>query len=225
MTLVIYTAITNHYDTLKAPEVYTPDARYVAWLDGDDYVLPGRWEAMRLTVQARNPRVTARHPKLLAHRYHPDAEVSVWVDACLLITHDLTPLVDALTDAAPLVAYAHPERDCVYDEAAAVVAAGVADAGRVDAQVNAYRGEGYPARRGLFQSGLMARRHHAPALVRAQEDWWEDVSQYSQRDQVSGMVALWRHDLTYTPMDGEITDAVRYVHHPRMDTYLHRGRR
>lgn len=196
----------------------------MAYLDSDDYNPPEPWEVRPIDRQERNPRVTSRYYKLLPHRlFEAEAEISIWIDGSLRATADFTPLMGRVSETAPLAAFAHPERRCVYDEARAVMAARVAIPQRVEAQMNAYRAEGYPAQRGLFQSGLLVRRHHDPALSTASEDWWQAVRSYSQRDQLSGMVALWRQDLTYVPLLGKLSDYVEYVHHPQTDHYLKLG--
>lgn len=217
--MIIYTAITNHYDTLKAPAVIQAGARYVAYLDGDDYAVPAPWEVRPIEGAERNPRVTSRRYKLLPHRYFPEHGVSIWVDSNLRLVADLTPLLASL-ERQPFAAFPHPERDGVYDEANAVLALSLATQERVRAQMQHYRDETYPVHNGLFMGGLLVRRHHDPALIRAAEDWWHDVQTYSQRDQLSGMVALWRQGLTYARLPGKLADYAQYEAHQRVSSYV-----
>lgn len=216
--MIIYTAITNHYDTLKAPSVLTPGAAYVAFVDDDGYEVPTPWQMRKIDGVERNPRVTSRRYKLLPHRYFPDHGVSIWVDSSLRIKADLTTLLAALAEQ-PLAAFPHPERDGIYDEASAVLALSLALRDRVRAQMQHYRDMEYPVHNGLFMGGLLVRRHHDQALIQASEDWWCDVQTYSQRDQLSGMVALWRHGLTFARLPGKLADYAEYVGHEKVSSY------
>jgi hypothetical protein len=56
-------------------------------------------------------------------------------------------------------------------------------------------------RRGLSETGMLARRH--TAAVRAMnQTWWNEIVSGSVRDQLSFDVAMWRHGLALDRMPG-----------------------
>lgn len=86
----------------------------------------------------------------------------------------------------------HPERDCLYDEAAVCKAWALDDPARIDAQMQRYRAMGYPTHHGLYMTGIIARWHDR-AHVRAMcECWWEEYRRGSRRDQLSLNYAIWQ---------------------------------
>ena len=61
------------------------------------------------------------------------------------------------------------------------------------AQVADYRSKGMPENFGLFAPGIMIRRHGSDKLKKMLRTWYEQMSLYSYRDQLSLAYAIWRH--------------------------------
>jgi hypothetical protein len=45
------------------------------------------------------------------------------------------------------------------------------------------------------------RRHNRPDLIRAMEDWWDEIVHYSKRDQLSFSFVAWKNNTSYTLID------------------------
>ena len=60
--------------------------------------------------------------KICPHRYLKEYDISIWVDGNLEIVGDVRKLVDEYDlDKADLYVRIHPRRNCIYDEAEAVI--------------------------------------------------------------------------------------------------------
>jgi len=65
----------------------------------------------------------------------------------------------------------------------------------VKEQKDFYLSEGCPDNTGIFMGGLIVRRH-TKAIARLNELWWEQITKFSQRDQLSLPYVLWKLGIT-----------------------------
>jgi hypothetical protein len=138
----------------------------------------------------------------MTHRYFPESDWSIWIDNKSRLLVDPLAVLDRLrgqSDAA-FFAFAHFARDCVYDEALAVLENGLEAAQVVRERVARYRAEGMPAHAGLIEGHFILRRHHDPAVAHFGERWFEHVLRYSRRDQLSFPYLAWRLGLRWAPI-------------------------
>jgi hypothetical protein len=128
--------------------------------------------------------------KLHPHLAVPDAEVTLWVDASILIKADryAERCLEALGDD-DLTTIVHPSRTCLYDEAAFSATLARYDRPALERQVAAYRFMSHPAGWGLFATGANVWRHTA-AMETFGSDWWHEIVTYTHQDQVSLPVLL-----------------------------------
>ena len=151
------------------------------------------WETYR-GAATLDPRARVRKVKALALEL-VEADVVVWVDGRIRLRGvPLRPLLRTALRSADVAAYRHPWRLCAYDEAQECSALGIAPAAVLQAQVDAYRAVGFPARVGLWNTMVVARRRTdaARALGRA---WWSELERHSIRDQVSFPFVLWQQGM------------------------------
>lgn len=202
--IVIYTAVTGSYDPLRPPQVIKPYFDYVAYVDDPDFPVPYPWQRRPISVSERSPRVTARYYKLHPHLLFPEYQMSVYIDASLVIRSDFYNLIMKSMRDHDIAQFPHPHRDCIYEEAKAVLHAKMDSEEAVIEQMRKYRAEGYPRHNGLFASGLMIRAHHAPLVIKVMEEWWQEIQMHSHRDQLSQPVVLWRNGLACYPIRDNI---------------------
>jgi len=188
---VVFTALAGNRDVLgdpgRLPAGWTP----VAFTDGATHPA---WQVLPLPSRNLGPKRAAVAVKVLAHRVFPDARHSLWLDANFHVACDLEALVtDALADA-DVALHAHPDRDCLYDEALACLELGRDAAATICAQVVRYAQVGFPPRAGLAATGVVLRRHTA-AVAALNEDWWAEVTAGSSRDQLSFDYVAWRQGI------------------------------
>jgi hypothetical protein len=219
---IVYTALTAGYDRLLPPAIVDPDIDYLVYTDAPPEEIPPPWQARPIHIELRNPRVTSRWYKILPHRHLPRGGHSLWIDANYEIVGSLSALFDRLAATTKIGMARHPERNCAYIEADAVKGIGLEHPEIVDAQMAQYRRLGYPADHGLTESGVMFRAHGDPRVRAAMEDWWRQIENFSQRDQLSVNFVLWRNSLRYTPLPWASRESpvLRYHPHVKSETYL-----
>jgi hypothetical protein len=229
---IVYTAVTGGFDELRPPAVVDPDIDYIVYTEAASANVPPPWQARSIETVGRNPRVTSRWHKILAHRHLPDCRYSLWIDGNFEIVGSLSALIDGLAASAKLATQDHPWRNCIYDEAETVKRDRVDDPEFVDLQMQYYRRLGYPAGNGLIESSILFRAHDDTLVRSVMEAWWQQLDLFSQRDQLSANFVFWRHGLEYATVPSMRQpnpwlhyhghrDTVRYLPDPEPD----RGRR
>ena len=88
--------------------------------------------------------------------------------------------------------FAHPDRDCIYDEVGASRGMAKYAGLPLDEQVASYRADDFPPRAGLIAGGLIARRVGQPGIDAIEAAWWAENLRWTYQDQLSLPVVLWR---------------------------------
>lgn len=201
--VMVYTAISDNYDGLHRPHVISEHCDYVCFTDNPN-LTSDVWKMRPFPVLMDDPARTAKLPKLLPHLLFPDYEISVWVDSNLAIRGDVGRLARQLLTDHYLALFRHPENRCsVFDEVKACIRLGKDDPDTMVRQVGHYVSEGFSGR-AAPACGILFRCHHNPLLIRAMEDWWQQVNRFSRRDQLSFEYIAERHKLNYLLIDEDI---------------------
>jgi hypothetical protein len=183
--LIIYTAIAgrNGRDQLADPEPI-PGVDYVCLTDqGFNSKI---WEMRPFAWIHQQPVRIAKHPKILPHRYFPDHDLSVWVDGNIAPGIKMADAVKELLLEHNMAIHRHPRRSCLYREAETIIAHQKDDPVLIEKIVLRYLArEGVPHEAGLYEGGIIYRRHHDPDIKRAMELWWQEIDAGSNRDQLS----------------------------------------
>jgi hypothetical protein len=202
--IVVYTAIYGNVDILKEPKVELEGCELVCFTDSKHL----KSEAFDVRVYPSidsDPRRSAKVFKILPHWFFRDYEYSLWIDGSVIIKKgDIGALVDRYLREHNIAFFAHPDRDCVYEEAEACIAMQCDQAATIRQQMEQYRGEGYPPHTGLVATGIVLRRHSCPRVIRADEDWWEQILAFSRRDQLSFNYVAWKNGLRYATIEGRL---------------------
>lgn len=193
---VIYTAITNRYDTLKSPRRLEPDCDYVCFTDESDAVAPP-WETVRISGTFRDPRMAARWYKVHPHVLFPSHALSIWIDGRIELRREMLPLARAALGGTSLAVFDNPWYQCVYLDAESVTREGRDARDIVDQQIARYHRSGLPRHLGNLSTGVTIRRHHDVDVIRAMTAWWDELERGSHRDQMSLAYVLWHHRLPF----------------------------
>lgn len=192
---VVYTCITDGYDCLDDPTVVSSDFDYVCFTDSITKYNGNVWSLRPIPDELKS--LTAvkqqRIIKICPHKYLPDYDLSVWVDANIDILIDMDKfLMSNCSDESKSVFMPyHPTRDCIYKEGPACVKYKKETKDVVDSLMTRYKKEGFPDNYGLVQSGIIIRRHNDPYCVSLMDLWAKEVVTNSHRDQLSFNYCLW----------------------------------
>jgi len=203
-SIVVYTAITGDYDTLKPqPIAASPDISCVAFLDQPTEAPP--WRALPVHTGFSDANRNAKIHKILPHRYFPNAAYSLWIDGSVTIrfTDSITLLIERYLADCDLVVFEHRARTCVYQEASVCMQRRLDDPAVIWQQVCRYTRAGYPANAGLAECPVILRRH-TPAVNAFNEAWWEEITHSSRRDQLSFNYVARQVGMRYATFPGDI---------------------
>lgn len=220
---VIYTANIGQYDTLREPQFVSDDIDYVCFTDDVDFhsevwqVRPLVWDDSQLTN-----RLKSKKHKLFAHLLFPEYERSIWIDSSAWIKKDLRRYAEVYMKESDMLCFPHPERNCLYGEGWDCIKNRVDRKDVILKQMDRYRADGYPSDNGLIVSACMVRHHMEGSVIKVMEDWWEEISGNSIRDQISFPYVCWKNKFIYDLCDLDPTENEYYElchHKAKRETY------
>ena len=193
--IVIYSCVTDGYDTPRAPQYMQKNERFIFYHDNATPEAPYPWE---------NRRISSMHDGTNLNRYykmHPfdlfqGYDFAIYVDGSIEITSDITILCSIAKESKlGIASHTHSERNCVYTEAEACKLLKRGDPSRIEQQMNRYRAEGFPSHFGLLEAGVLVTDLHNTNAKRIYSDWWSDfIEAKSRRDQLSLPYVLWKNN-------------------------------
>jgi len=220
---VIYTAICGDYDKLLEPVSVPENIDFICFTDQDFY--SDVWKIRPIEVETNGPRYTARKYKILAHRFLGGYEESVWVDGNITVRGDINEAFDTyLSDTNMAVydhAYTNDSRSSVKEEFQSLLSMAEKEKKFVNtttmkAQMQHYNDRGFPDEEGLISSMIMFRRHNKDDVTMVMEEWWEQIKQFSERDQLSFNYAAWKHSLDFSYIREDSRSNKYFKHNPHL---------
>lgn len=201
--VAVYTCLFGGYDQLLTPLQRSPNCDYYCFTD-DATLTSDFWQIRLLMADdsanaastPADPQRFSRQPKILPHRYFPDYDASLYLDANLLLIGDLDDYIARYHRHSPLLLLKHGERDCLYEELQACLEGQRDDPATMIQQVERYRSEGFPPHFGLAVGSFIYREHNNPQVIALMELWWQELSQGSKRDQLSLSYCLWKQNVS-----------------------------
>ncbi len=204
---VIYTALVGNYDALLQPAAVDPEFDYICFSDCIKGPKVGVWEIRTIPFTSKSNTRMARYPKLQPHIVLPEYEWSVWIDANILIkgAEFYEKVNEKISEGVKMAIVAHPckDRDCVYQEIVRCykdVRISFRDAFR---QRRHLLSIGYPQHWGMKENNVILRRHNDPAIIRISDGWWNEMQNYSVRDQLGLMPVCWKEGMRPEALLGE----------------------
>lgn len=191
---VIFTCITNGYDTLKDPDVITEGYDYICFTDNLDLKvkvwklrpIPQELITIDKTKQQRNI-------KICPHKYLSEYDMSVWVDGNIKLDFNIENFIKKfIDDKHNVFVKRHPQRTCIYQEMTACLNMKKDTAENMKPQIDGYKKEGYPAKCGLAETNFIVRNHNSEDCKKLMECWVNEVNNGSKRDQLSFNYAVWK---------------------------------
>lgn len=199
--VAIYTVVFGAYDNLRPPMFFSDHCDYFVLTDQTNVNSQNGYQQFDLSkfeaqTEGMSTLEKARFYKTHPHLLFPEYEYSVFVDGNVQIVADITYEVKKLGKSF-IAIHDQPGRDCIYDEAIAIVALGKANKSDAFSQVNEYFQEGFPKHFGMFQTNVLVRRHNQEECIAVMEQWWNEMSKHTKRDQLSLTYSLWKNGFKY----------------------------
>ncbi|MEI6697065.1 MAG: glycosyltransferase domain-containing protein [Bacteroidota bacterium] len=193
---VIYTIIFGEYDYLKEPEFISPDFDYICFTDIPD-LKSEIWKIKLIKLKNKtNLKRCAAALITNPFKYLAKYDLSVLVGGQISIHCDISEFIRTVLPLYKSIAIMHhPVRDCIYEEAEAVLELKKEFQCVVNKQMDKYRRLRYPEHNGLVSSGIVVRRHNDKKLKKHCKLWHQEIKKHSQRDQLSFNFVLWKYKL------------------------------
>ena len=196
---VVYTAVVGGYDILRSPEFVPKNCDFVVFSD-QSFKSEG-WKILPLNYDHPDPVRASRHAKLHPHLYFPEYQHSIWLDANIGMRGDISNFLAALSPASPVAAFVHPSGNCIFDEGEGYIRRFSDGDAKIEQQLMRYRAAGCPRSAGLWETSVLARRHHDPACIKLMAEWWREIETGSSLDQISLPVAAGRRSVSIASLD------------------------
>lgn len=222
--LVIYTAFTGDYDSLKEPEFIDKDAKYVCFTQNPD-LKSDTWEIIQMEDSTLDDNRIAKQYKVFPNKYFPDYKYSFWLDGTFKIKGSIREYVSKYINSSMLTVV-HPERDCIFDEAQASMHFPRYSNYTMTKQVEKYRNEGMPLHYGLPVLGALFRKHDDPEIISLMNQWWEEIINFTNQDQLSFSYLMWKNNFhpsvapEYYWINDYWTKEGQYHHNVELDDYI-----
>lgn len=200
MPTAVYTIITGNYDTIKQPLELTPGADYFLFTNNSHIREAGVWRVVHIPslnivgkTEKENNILLSRRVKMLAHEYLPKGyDVSVYLDADMLLKKSFSELLDKMADNRLMAACRHSYCASVKEEIDDWLAKCMVDALQIENQWQRYVEWGFKDDLGISENGLLIRRHHDARVIQLMKLWWNEYQHGCLRDQVSLMPCMHR---------------------------------
>lgn len=183
--IAVVTAITSQKDTLIESYKNKGGARFIAFCDRK--FESKIWEYAPAYNKFSSARRNARIHKILLHQF-VDADYSIWIDGNIVMNVSPSLVVRDWLKDADIAAFRHPERNCVYQEAAICQTLNKEPLDNPDIQEQSNHIK-LPLHNGLLETGVVIRRHNQ-ATETFNNYWWSELCRYSTRDQLSFMYCI-----------------------------------
>lgn len=193
-SIVVYTAITGNYDTLKQPKVINKNIDYICFTD-NQHLNGGAWRIRPIPIDVRylSNVKKQRILKICPHRYLKDYDISIWVDGSFEIQDDLLAFINQYDlEKCPLYVRIHPTRKCIYIEAEECIRQKKDDPQTINNQIEQYKKDGYPKNIGMVETGILLRKHNNKTCQLIDNAWATEILKHSHRDQLSFNYICWK---------------------------------
>lgn len=193
---IIYTCITGGKDILSE-DINIKGAKAVCFTD-DPTMKSEKWEIRQIPNLYKDIRRDSRTVKLLPHIFFPEAEYSLYLDGNIISKVPIQRMIDEYLQDEDIAVFKHHTRDCLFDEAKECIRLGLDDTNSIEQHIKRY--EGFPKHKGLYQCGMILRRH-TPKIKRLNESWFAQYMTGCKRDQVSFPYALEKEGVAIFAID------------------------
>jgi hypothetical protein len=210
MEKIIYTCITGDKDTLSE-DINVKGAKAVCFTD-DPTMKSEKWEIRLIPNLHKDIRRDSRTVKMLPHIFFPSAEYSLYLDGNIISKVPMQRMIDEYLVDDDIAVFKHHTRDCLFDEAKECIRLGLDDTNAIEQHIARY--EGFPKHKGLYQCGVILRRH-TPKIKRLNEAWFAQYMTGCKRDQVSFPYVIEKEGISINAIDSfaYLHDYFEYKNH------------
>lgn len=193
--IIIYSALFGEYDIIN-PVTKQNQFDYVLFTDitmknktnWTIYKIPNYINKLNMSI-VKKQRFIKLHPHLFFKNY----EISIYIDTNFIIYGNISEFIERLlTPKFDIYIFEHPDRNCVYNECSAVIIGKKEQPDIANEIRDKYQKLNFPYNFGLSENCLIVRRHNKKNCINLMKKWWEQIKNFSKRDQLSLSYVLWK---------------------------------
>jgi len=200
--IVIYTSITNWYDTIPDDMYYDPSVKYVCFTDGK-VEKKGPWEFRDIPdfvydEVGGDPRRLSAFAKICPHKLFPNGTKTVWLDGCYVHTKEWVDNSKKILKEVPLTHMLHPHRFTFHNEVMEGFGANFNTREEMLELVNALSKVEYDFKKYYSPVLTCIWRQVDRDMAEFHDIWWKYSKIGSNRDQISFDCARQLTNLTWS---------------------------
>lgn len=193
--IAVYTCIVGNYDDLLEPlsisqecdyfiisDVKPKQKTFFQYIDIAD-IIPSN-----ITDNTRKN----RYCKINAHKIFPQYRYSIYFDGSVQLKSSMVEFIGRLPKTR-LITLCPNAWKSIYREVMSMLQNKRDNAELLMRQAEKYWLEGMPENFGSVICCVLIREHNNPVCKKIMEEWWEQLEQFSRRDQVSFSYVLWKN--------------------------------
>ena len=202
--LAVYTVILNDYDLLREPHIRNEGIDFICFTDNLT-ITSEVWNIVPIPKEVLSEQSAfkiSRKLKIFPHLYLTSYDSSLYIDGNIELIDSLYPWFHVHERNEVISVARHPERNCSFKEAEECAARGYVKISMVARQMRRYKVD-LPVNYGLGELNIILRKHDCAALHAAMQDWWDEVSTKSERDQLSFIWAMKKNQISVSFLNSE----------------------
>jgi hypothetical protein len=198
-SVAVVTSIYGSYDSLNDQPAQSVPCEFVAVVDAPQP--SGTWGVVVEPRPHMHPRLAAKVAKCLPWRYAPEVDVTIWIDgSATIISPDFVEMCLDCLDGELMAQWEHPERGCIYTEAAVSEMFGKYAGQNLTGQATHYKSKGHPDGWGLWATGCIVRQHDRHLHTLMGTLWLAEQMRWTYQDQISEPPVLRACDVRPAPL-------------------------
>ncbi len=213
--VTVFTCAIGNHDWIHRPRIKPAGIDFLRFSNRKPWNLRG-WRHKDLPEVPGSPtaRVVSRFPKLRPQEALPqDYDIGVWIDGSIEVLADIQPLIEIFdTSGADLALFAHPSGRTVSEEIDFAMAGGRIPPkfhAAAEQQRERYKAAGVGDQK-IIEATIIFHRLNSAAARKAGRVWWDEITTYTERDQVSQPFAMRDADLKIHQWDWHFDDPNPY---------------
>lgn len=198
----IFTAITNNKDELVEEKTKYNGWDYICFTDNPD-IKSDFWKIIYIKKESNiiDSIKSSKYYKINAFNCLPNYEKLIWKDANIRIINNFEGYINLLTEDTDIVFVNHLRRKSILEEFDAVVSKKFESKNMIEKIKKRYVDFNYNYDNGLISANLFLFRHNK-RTISFFTDWYNEVKEFSHRDQLSANFALYRNpEIKYKLID------------------------
>lgn len=198
----VYTCITGDYDSLKEIKK-EKDVDYLCFTNNRN-ITSDSWEVIYIKDTDIDNITLARKNKILMNDYiKENYDLCIWIDGATVIRGNILEFLKSQCklEKYDMTVFNHSVRNCVYDEAVKIVEFRKESSDKVKRTVDFLNKRNYPKNNGLTETTVLIRKTHSETVNRTMSLWFDLLSEYSIRDQLTFDYAVFETGLKINRLD------------------------